>query len=150
VLSHITLMLTVLEIWDNGDIFTVVWSSLQFILSCYSYCLTFGTIPVKIVLLYIKQYIRAILFILISVSTTLVTVSLGLWLTSSMITTSVDPTQQFLYTLYSNAPELVFLWPFVFFLENIDNYISDNYGYLINQTSTLAFISDYINGKINI
>ena len=41
------------------------------------------------------------------------------------------------------------MWPFVFYYENVDNYIKDNYGDIVEKRSFSTFIQDYASGKLN-
>ena len=67
--SHIALMATLFDLWAKGDYVVIIWSSLQFALGIYSIVLTFGSVALQIVFIYVKSYVNGITFIYITTGT---------------------------------------------------------------------------------
>ena len=84
-LTHVVLMLTVFSFWGQGDWLVIVYSGLQTAVGLYSLGLTIGELAVQATLLSFKRHIRWILFILVSISTLMISVSMGLYFSDKSI-----------------------------------------------------------------
>jgi hypothetical protein len=98
----------------------------QITVGAYSILLTLGDVAFQIVLLYISNYIKWLLFMIISIGTVTLIVSVTMYFLSTTFQTN-GGLDFILYNVYLNGPTLIFMWPFLFYLQDIDLYISTKY-----------------------
>jgi hypothetical protein len=59
----------VFDVWERGNWVVILWSVSQVFVAIYSIVLMFGTVPIQIVMLYIKNLILVLIFVNLSIST---------------------------------------------------------------------------------
>ena len=139
-------MCVIFNFWNHGDGLVIVYSMLQVAVGLYSIGLTFGDVPLQIVLLYVKLYVRWVLFFCIGIATVMITVTIGIYFYDSSIKS--QGMDLIINQIYLNGPELVFMWPFLFYLDDLSTYIGSKYPNFYKGTTFWGLISKFLSGEI--
>ena len=73
---------TVFDVWVRGEVVVMCWTAGQVVVAVYSIVLMFGTVPIQIVMFYIKYFILMLCFLYLSISTFMFIVPLVLIIVS--------------------------------------------------------------------
>ncbi|CDW90068.1 UNKNOWN [Stylonychia lemnae] len=128
--------------------FLVGWSAVQVILGLYSIGLLFGSIPFKVVLLYVNLGVKILVALFLSIAVIWLAQSLVIFLASQDETTQKNALWGLLYQLGLTVPSLLFMAPFWFYLEELALYIKKYYPALANFTAQVL-AQKMINGDID-
>lgn len=118
-------------------------------LGVYSLLLTFGSVALQVVLLYVKLPVRITLMFYLAISCVMVVFSLLIAFTAETADDQEIAYYTLLYQLGLNGPTLLFMWPFFFYLNEVDNYIREYYP-TVYKLTRMQFIQKIVDGEIDV
>eukprot|EP00347_Sterkiella_histriomuscorum_P009996 403339082 len=145
-ITHFIAIYGVFKFQDRKDWYFYAWSIVQLFLAVYSFLLTFGSVPLKLVILYGKVLVK----IIIGFYVVLDMMMFALTVASAFI----NPVQRIeifttlLYQMGLNFPTFILMIPLWYFQSETEQYLKTYYPQLIAK-SFKEFISDFDNGKID-
>ena len=125
-------MYAVFRINEQNDWFLLIWSTAQLGVGVYSLLLTFGSVPLQLVLLYGKLLVRAMiaLYVAIALLTLILTLVLGFLQSDS--TTRQQTLSTLLVQLGLNMPTCVLMIPLWFYMNQCEKYLEVYYPNLMS------------------
>lgn len=96
-------------------------------LQTYSLILAFGPIPIKITLVYIKDFVQVVDLIILALGTVSIGLSLAVGLTTTDSTVVHNAMMSFVYNLITYLPIMLFGVPFYFYCDFMQTYLKNHY-----------------------
>jgi len=134
IVAHSLIMGLMFDAWGGfADGALIAWSALQYLVAIYSLSILWGTVAIQVVLLYFKLYIRIAVFFFLSVSTAFIGITSILSLFGSTALVKYEAQWQLIYGIGLNGPGMMFMWPFIYYLKDLETYIGVNYSNITGQ-----------------
>ena len=108
---------------------TYVWSVVQILMSFLSMVTLFGPVAAQITLLYSRNILRTVSWGMVAMSGVTMAITFGMFFGSDGKSASFNA---LIYQILINGPTVAFLVPFMFYLNELDDYMAKNYADLYN------------------
>ena len=128
--------------YSQADWLLIAWSGIQYFLIIYSLLLIFGSIPIQIVMLYMRLIIRIIIFMFMATSLVMIMTPFAAIIMEINTDNLALMKNAFFYELCIHGPTLMFLFPLLLFLNDVDSYIAKKYPSLYNNDNLFMMALD--------